>query len=174
MNELSGYVFAPLRGDIALFRGHRNGLSPIPLATVDERSIDRAERLEHEYALKSELDADWAAQPVALLRVNSSLKARRATMRWQNLSSSNMTGRQKLSSMQRGLGRYFCYLTNAQIDRGRAGEAMLARRTANIPVRKMPSNVPAPPMDATGAPRPFILFRLSRSAPISVPNEPQI
>ena len=106
MNEFSGFVFAPLRGDIALFRGHRNGLSPILLATFDERSIDRVERLDQEYALKSELDADWAAQPVALLRVNSALKARRATMRWQNLSSLNMTGRQKLSSMQRGLGRY--------------------------------------------------------------------
>jgi PAS domain S-box-containing protein len=67
MNELSGYAFAPLReGDIALFRGYGNDLSPILLATVEETSIDCVERLEHEYALKGELDADWAAQPVAL------------------------------------------------------------------------------------------------------------
>jgi serine/threonine protein kinase len=71
MNELSGYAFAPLReGDIALFRGYGNGLSPILLATVEETSIDCVERLEHEYALKSELDADWAARPVALTHYN--------------------------------------------------------------------------------------------------------
>jgi hypothetical protein len=29
-----------------------------------------------------------------------------------------------------------------------------ASKTARIPVMKMPSKVPAPPMDATGAPRP--------------------
>jgi serine/threonine protein kinase len=67
MYELSGYAFAPLReGDIALFRGYGNDLSPILLATVDETSIDCVERLEHEYALKGEFDADWAARPVAL------------------------------------------------------------------------------------------------------------
>jgi hypothetical protein len=40
VNELSGYVFAPLRGDIALFRGHRNGFprSCLPPLTRD-RSI---------------------------------------------------------------------------------------------------------------------------------------
>src|ERR1700732_3900227 len=57
---------------------------------------------------------------------------------------------------------------------GREGEAIPASRTARIPVRKMPSNVPAPPIEATGAPSPPILSRLSRSAPISVPIEPPI
>jgi serine/threonine protein kinase len=74
MNELSGYVFAPLReGDIALYRGSGNGLSPILLATVEETSIDCVKRLEHEHALKGELGADWAAQPVALMRYKDRL-----------------------------------------------------------------------------------------------------
>ena len=71
MNELSSYVFSPLReGDIALYRGSGNGLPPILLATVKETSIDCVEQLEHEYALKEELDADWSARPVALTRYN--------------------------------------------------------------------------------------------------------
>jgi len=71
MSELSGYAFAPLReGDIALFRGYGGGLSPILLATVAESSIDCVERLEREYSLKGELDAEWAARPVALTHYN--------------------------------------------------------------------------------------------------------
>jgi hypothetical protein len=58
--------------------------------------------------------------------------------------------------------------------RGREGEAIPASRTARMPVRKMPSKVPAPPIEATGAPRPLILSRLRRSAPTSVPIEPPI
>jgi len=71
MNELSGYVFSPLReGDIALHRGSGSGLAPILLVATDESSRGWVERLEHEYALKSELDADWAARPVALTHEN--------------------------------------------------------------------------------------------------------
>src|SRR6202008_1278348 len=71
MNELSGYVFSSLReGDIALYRGSGNGLTPILLAAAEGTSPGCVERLEHEYALKSELDADWAARPVALTRDN--------------------------------------------------------------------------------------------------------
>jgi len=71
VNELLSYVFSPLReGDIALYRGSGNGLSPILLATVKETSIDWVERLEHEYALRCELDADWAARPIALTHYN--------------------------------------------------------------------------------------------------------
>src|SRR6266436_5026746 len=67
MNELSGYVFSPLsEGDIALYRGSGNGLAPILLVAAEETSLSCVERLEHEYALKSELDAEWAARPVAL------------------------------------------------------------------------------------------------------------
>src|ERR1700724_1174479 len=71
MNELSGYVFSPLReGDIALHRGFGNGLAPILLVVTEETSLGCVERLEHEYALKCELDADWAARPVALTHHN--------------------------------------------------------------------------------------------------------
>ena len=71
MNELSGYVFSPLReGDIALYRGSGNGLAPILLVAAEETSLGCVERLEHEYALKAELDADWAARPVALTHYN--------------------------------------------------------------------------------------------------------
>jgi serine/threonine protein kinase len=71
MNELSGYVFSSLReGDIALYRGSGNGLTPILLVAAEETSRGCVERLEHEYALKSELDADWAARPVALTHDN--------------------------------------------------------------------------------------------------------
>ena len=62
MDALSSYAFSPLRdGDIALYRGSGNGLAPILLVAAEENS---PERLEHEYALKEELDADWAARPV--------------------------------------------------------------------------------------------------------------
>src|ERR1700752_4526455 len=71
MNHLSGYVFSSLReGDIALYRGSGNGLTPILLVAAEGTSPGCVERLEHEYALKSELDADWAARPVALPRDN--------------------------------------------------------------------------------------------------------
>src|SRR6266702_3893175 len=71
MNEFSGYVFSSLRdGDIALYRGSGNGLTPILLVVAEETSSGCVERLEHEYALKSELDADWAARPVALTHDN--------------------------------------------------------------------------------------------------------
>src|ERR1700688_1227020 len=71
MNELSGYVFSPLReGDISLYRGSGNGLAPILLVAAEETSPGCVERLEHEYALKGELDADWAARPIALTHYN--------------------------------------------------------------------------------------------------------
>src|ERR1700747_3424102 len=71
MNELSGYVFSSLReGDIALYRGSGNGLTPILIIAAEETSPGCVERLEHEYALKSELEADWAARPVALTHDN--------------------------------------------------------------------------------------------------------
>ena len=71
MNDLSGYVFSPLReGDIALYRGSGNGLAPILLVAAQETSPGCVEQLEHEYALKAELDAEWAARPVALTHYN--------------------------------------------------------------------------------------------------------
>ena len=71
MNELSSYVFSPLRkGDIALYRGSGNGLAPILLAAAEETSLGCVEQLKHEFALKAELNADWAARPVALTHDN--------------------------------------------------------------------------------------------------------
>src|SRR6202166_1201799 len=71
VKELSSYAFSPLReGDIALYRGSGNGLAPILLVAAEETSLGCVERLEHEYALKGELDADWAARPVALTHHN--------------------------------------------------------------------------------------------------------
>ena len=74
MKELSSYVFSALReGDIALYRGIRQRLGADPAVAAEETSPGCVERLEHEYALKSELDADWAARPVALTRHNGRL-----------------------------------------------------------------------------------------------------
>jgi len=71
VNELSSYIFSPLReGDIALYRGSGNGLAPILLVAAKETSLGCVERLEHEHALKSELDIDWVARPVALTDYN--------------------------------------------------------------------------------------------------------
>jgi serine/threonine protein kinase len=74
VKELSGYAFSPLReGDISLYRGCGNGLAPILLVAADETSLGCVERIEHEYALKAELGADWAARPVALTHHNDRL-----------------------------------------------------------------------------------------------------
>ena len=71
MNELLSYAFSPLReGGIALYRGSGNGLAPILLVAAEETSLGYIQRLEHEYALKGELDADWAARPIALTHHN--------------------------------------------------------------------------------------------------------
>jgi PAS domain S-box-containing protein len=71
VNELLGYVFSPLReGVISLYRGSGDGLAPILLVAAEETS---PERLEHEYALKSEVDCEWAARPVALTRYKDRL-----------------------------------------------------------------------------------------------------
>jgi len=74
MNELSGYAFSRLgEGDIALYRGSGDGLAPILLVAAEETSLGCVERLQHEYALKSELDADWAVRPVALTHHNGAM-----------------------------------------------------------------------------------------------------
>ncbi|WMT71322.1 AAA family ATPase [Bradyrhizobium sp. Ash2021] len=71
MNELLSYVFSPLReGDISLYRGSGSGLAPILLVAAEDSALGCVERLEHEYALKAELDAEWAARPVALTHDN--------------------------------------------------------------------------------------------------------
>lgn len=71
MRELSGYAFSPLRGgDLALYRGFGNGLAPVLLVTARDASLACLKRLEHEYALRAEIDSAWAARPVALSRYN--------------------------------------------------------------------------------------------------------
>jgi serine/threonine protein kinase len=71
MKELSSYVFSPLReGDITLYRGAANGLHPILLFAAEETSLGCVARLQHEYALKDELDVVWAARPLALTHHN--------------------------------------------------------------------------------------------------------
>jgi predicted ATPase/signal transduction histidine kinase/GAF domain-containing protein len=71
VTELSGYAFSPLReGDFTRSRGVGNGLPPILLVAAEDASLGSFRRLEHEYAIKSELDAAWAALPVALCRYN--------------------------------------------------------------------------------------------------------
>jgi hypothetical protein len=40
------------------------------LVAAEETSLGYVERLEHEYALKAELDADWLVRPVALVPYN--------------------------------------------------------------------------------------------------------
>jgi PAS domain S-box-containing protein len=68
LNEFLGYVFSPLReGGISLYRGSGDGLAPILLVAAEETS---SERLEHEFALKAEVDCDWAARPVMLTHHN--------------------------------------------------------------------------------------------------------
>src|ERR1700682_5083374 len=69
MTELANYLFSALReGEISLYRGSGDGLDPILLvAPVGEDSArESVKRLEHEYALRTLLDPDWAARPVAL------------------------------------------------------------------------------------------------------------
>ena len=69
MTELSAYEFSTLRdGPFMLSRGLGDGLAPILLVAPagDYPALESLERLEHEYALRTELDADWAALPVEL------------------------------------------------------------------------------------------------------------
>src|SRR5712672_3212430 len=75
---------------------------------------------------------------------------------------------------QRGAASTAARFAAYHAGRGCDGVATPASRTARMPVRKIPSNVPAPPIEATGAPRPVILSRLRRSAPMRVPIEPPI
>jgi PAS domain S-box-containing protein len=71
MAEDSGYVLKPLReeGDFTLYRGREAG-NPMPIlaraVAGDEPSLQSRRRLEHEWSLATELDSEWAAQPLAL------------------------------------------------------------------------------------------------------------
>jgi serine/threonine protein kinase len=73
MTAPSGYVLKPLRagGDYILYRGRQHG-SPSAVLVIapsaEQPSPQSLRRLEHEYALASELDPAWAARPLALSR----------------------------------------------------------------------------------------------------------
>jgi len=75
LSELSSYVFSPLReGDSPFYRGSGNGLEPpVLLSAAKDDSPASHKRLEHEYSLRTELDAAWAARPLALSHYNNRL-----------------------------------------------------------------------------------------------------
>jgi serine/threonine protein kinase len=69
VTALSSYEFVTLReGEYTVRRGSGKGLPPVLLVTpvADRPSPGTLERLEHEYALRAELDQGWAAKPRAL------------------------------------------------------------------------------------------------------------
>jgi hypothetical protein len=71
--EFSRYVFETLREDdeFVLNRGQADGDRPpiLLVVPVSEHPVPGIlERLEHEYALRDELDSDWAARPLTLAR----------------------------------------------------------------------------------------------------------
>jgi predicted ATPase/signal transduction histidine kinase len=71
VSDLSGYAFSSLRdGDFKLHRGSGHGLAPILLVTAENASRPSLKRLEHEYALRADLDGAWAAHPIELTRYN--------------------------------------------------------------------------------------------------------
>jgi predicted ATPase/signal transduction histidine kinase len=71
MTELSKYAFVKLREDVfTLYRGLGDDLAPILLVfPASEYPLPASlQHLEHEYALRADLDANWAARPVELVR----------------------------------------------------------------------------------------------------------
>jgi predicted ATPase/signal transduction histidine kinase len=67
LRDLSSYAFSTLRGgELTLSRGSGKGLPPILLAALENGSLAGRTRLEHEYALRADLDAVWAAHPTEL------------------------------------------------------------------------------------------------------------
>lgn len=73
MAEDSKYALEPLRegAEFTLYRGREHG-NQIPILAVavaaEQPSLQSLRRLEHEYSLASELDAAWAARPIAMTR----------------------------------------------------------------------------------------------------------
>jgi len=67
--ELSGYLFSPL-DDAGIYRASGPRLPPLLLAAADETFPESFKRLEHEYGLREELEAGWAARPLELCRLD--------------------------------------------------------------------------------------------------------
>jgi hypothetical protein len=73
MVEVYKFELEPLRkeADFTYFRGRECTMEVPVLAvalTAERPSPQSARRLEHEYALASDLDSAWAARPLALTR----------------------------------------------------------------------------------------------------------
>src|ERR1700726_4533641 len=69
--DLSSYALSLLRsGDLTLYRGTGKGVASVLVVTAENGSLVYLNRLEREYALRGELDAAWAARPIALTRYN--------------------------------------------------------------------------------------------------------
>jgi hypothetical protein len=69
--NFSAYEFSSLReGQFTLHRGLSDRLEPILLVACSDEypSPGSLQRLEHEHALRADLDAEWAARPVELVR----------------------------------------------------------------------------------------------------------
>ena len=70
--DLSGYAFAILHHDeeFALWRGNATATHPtsvlVSMPTSERPSRDHIRRLEHEFAMRAELDSTWAVRPLAL------------------------------------------------------------------------------------------------------------
>src|SRR5271168_5134186 len=69
MRDHPDYSFSPLRdSDLTLQRGSGSGMAPVLLLTAENTSLACLKRLEHEYALRADLDGAWAAHPIELSR----------------------------------------------------------------------------------------------------------
>jgi PAS domain S-box-containing protein len=71
VTELSGYALSPLReGPFTLYRGFGEGPGSFLLVAPagEYPSPGSVQRLEHEYALRTDLDGDWSARPVEFVR----------------------------------------------------------------------------------------------------------
>ena len=69
--DFSAYEFSSLQeGQFTLHRGLSDRLEPILLVACSDEypSPSSLQRLEHEHALRADLDAEWAARPVELVR----------------------------------------------------------------------------------------------------------
>jgi predicted ATPase/signal transduction histidine kinase/CheY-like chemotaxis protein len=74
VRDLSNYALSLLRdGDFALYRGSGTGLAPILVVTAENAALSCLNRLEHEYTLRADLDAAWAAHPIELSRYRNRL-----------------------------------------------------------------------------------------------------
>src|SRR5512141_191137 len=67
--DLTGYELETLRddGEFALHRARQLN-NPVPVLTLVAGRQTLIKRLEHEYALAGDLDSEWAARPLALVR----------------------------------------------------------------------------------------------------------